>query len=150
MTGPKPELAADLIVVFDNNAYRDLVDGKGWAEVDDAVAELVEAERRNRVQALANPLVLLELVALLDNPARPSYKAAMLAVSALAGHCQIETGSEPVKEANLLEDFSEAELSGHRDAPSASWLPALASAPPRSTGCATTSQVRSPSGRWTV
>jgi hypothetical protein len=97
VTGPLPDLNhADLIVVFDNNAYGDLVAGKDSNLVGEAVAELVHAERQNLVQALANPLVLVELVALLDDPTKSAYRPAELAIMALAGHCRIETPTGPV------------------------------------------------------
>ena len=88
------QLPGRYVVVFDNNAYGDLIEGKPLAEVDAAIARLRSDEMRHGAHAVASPLVMMELVALLDDPAAAAYDRAYMAIIALWEHTKVPVGGE--------------------------------------------------------
>ena len=86
---------ADTIVVFDNNVYRDLTTGMAPAEVDGAVQILTDAERRNRIQALAQPIILMELAARLSDRHPETQRRVRSALTAAALHTRFEVQGQP-------------------------------------------------------
>lgn len=80
------ELSGDYIVAFDNNAYGDLVEGRSISDIDGLIATLRSEEIRAGAEPLASPLVMMELVALLEDRTLLAYNPAYLAIVALWEH----------------------------------------------------------------
>lgn len=75
--------------VFDTNSYRRLAHNASPEEAVQRATDLVAAERRNHIQAIASPVVLLELLAHLGDPVDPSYTNCKAAVCAVERHCRM-------------------------------------------------------------
>lgn len=80
------DLFGDYIVVFDNNAYGDFVAGLSLSDIEGSIATLRFEETRAGAEPLASPLVMMELVALLEDRTLPAYDPAYRAIVALWEH----------------------------------------------------------------
>lgn len=79
-------------VIFDTNAYRYLVRGKTFEQVDKLVLKLKATESRNGIETLMSPIVAKELLAHVADKKDPSYHICLNAIKALYLHCG-ENGS---------------------------------------------------------
>jgi hypothetical protein len=92
--GTEANLAGvSLIVVFDNNAYRDLTKGFPPRSVDTGVQQLVAAERGGGIQAFAQPLILMEIGARMAGDS-VSESRARSALTAAALHCEMRVNGQ--------------------------------------------------------
>ena len=79
--------------IFDTNSYRRLAHDASDTEAVRRTADLVASEKRNHIQAIASPVVLLELLAHLGDPGDPSYTNCKAAVCAAERHCRMALDS---------------------------------------------------------
>ncbi len=89
-------------VVFDTNAYRQLVHGLGAQVVQATIGDLRLREERAGFRGAASPYVMLELLAHLADPADPAFTDCLLALRAQQLHCQVGAGTGQLA---LLGDF---------------------------------------------
>jgi hypothetical protein len=82
---------ADIVIVFDNNAYRDLVSDVLLGDVEHVVSALTEEQAAHGHIAVASPIVALELVARLRSPGSRGFDAAIRAIVALVRNCRDTT-----------------------------------------------------------
>ena len=102
-----PSIDADLVVIFDNNAYRDLLPRPDEGADPTVKIKLVrELEAKKRVQALASPPVLVELVARLIDRLPLPYQRARDAIACLVHHCEMAIDGE-AKVATLTDPISQ-------------------------------------------
>jgi hypothetical protein len=73
-------------VIFDTNAYRYLVKGKKFSQVDRIVQRLKAKESRNNIETLMSPIVAKELLAHVADKKDPSYVICLNAIKALYLH----------------------------------------------------------------
>jgi len=79
--------------IFDTNSYRRLAHNASDEEAVRRATDLVASERGNHIQAIASPVVLLELLAHLGDPVDPSYANCKAAVCAAERHCRMALDS---------------------------------------------------------
>jgi hypothetical protein len=91
------------LVVFDNNAYGDLMEGVALTDVRPAVGRLVLQERAADIQAIASPYVMLECAALLADPSKRAHDRAWSNTLALTEHCSVYTAEGRIL--GLMEDM---------------------------------------------
>jgi hypothetical protein len=89
-------------VSFDTNAYRYLTRNISYADVKSVVNELVRAEEAIGFQALASPIVAMELTPYLENQSGPSYQIGYCGLAAMAAHCG--SGTEAAWQIRMLSD----------------------------------------------
>lgn len=77
------------VIAFDTNAYRTIAHGASPEEAVGRAERLVRAERACGIQAMASPVVLLELLAHLGDPTDPSHEVCKSAVCAAVRHCRM-------------------------------------------------------------
>lgn len=73
-------------VIFDTNAYRYLIKGKKFSQVDKLIQKLKTKERKNNIETLISPIVAKELLAHVADKKDPSYDICLNAVKALYLH----------------------------------------------------------------
>jgi hypothetical protein len=74
------------IVIFDTNAYRELTFGLSLNDARNKSFQLRQLEVNSGHFALANPVVIWELVAHLADPTDPAYANCLSGMVALAEH----------------------------------------------------------------
>lgn len=89
-------------VVLDTNAYRRLARGRSPTEARRKGAGIRVHDQRQAVQALAHPLVIVELLAHLSDPADPSRDDCRCALITLWEHCATTLGG--TRQLAILED----------------------------------------------
>ena len=89
-------------VVLDTNAYRRLARGRPPTEARRKGAGIRMHDQRQAVQALAHPLVIVELLAHLSDPADPSRDDCRCAIITLWEHCATTLGG--ARQLAILED----------------------------------------------
>ena len=84
----QPKLPVDTkkIIIFDTNGYRELTNGLRLGEIKANSLRLRECEHKAGIFALANPIVIWELIAHLANVNDPAYDHCLNALVALAEH----------------------------------------------------------------
>lgn len=93
--GASTNLAAvSQVAVFDNNVYRDITRGIAPPGIDAAVEQLVSAERAAHIQALAQPLILMEIAARIGGWDRAADLRARSALGAAALHCEMRVNGQ--------------------------------------------------------
>src|ERR1700680_1969118 len=83
-------------VVFDTNAYRNLVFGLTQDGVDARLQALWDAEVYQGIQSFVNPWVLIELIARVADPKDPAYENVRHAIRAAWRHAAANTLSGPM------------------------------------------------------
>src|SRR4051794_17786887 len=78
-------------VVFDTNAYRQLVHGLDAQTVHATLSEVRLREARGGFRRVASPYVMLELLAHLADTDDPAFTDCLHALRAQQLHCQIDT-----------------------------------------------------------
>jgi len=91
-----------MIVILDNNAYRDLVSSVTLSEVDAVVGELGAEQYAHGHLSVASPIVAMELLARLRDPGTPAFEAALKAIVALVRNC--EDSRQPVSPIRIRMD----------------------------------------------
>jgi hypothetical protein len=79
--------SVQFLVIFDTNAYRQLVATSPVETVRQRIRKLRAQENSRGVYALASTTVLLELLARLSDPSHSSYRSALASVVAVCEHC---------------------------------------------------------------
>lgn len=75
-------------VIFDTNAYRYLVTGLSFDQIDDVVSQLREREKKNNIEASMSLVVVKELLAQVASPNKGSLHTKSLnALKAMYLHC---------------------------------------------------------------
>ncbi len=73
-------------VIFDTNAYRYLVDGRDFNQVDKLIEKVKAKEAKNNIESLISPIVVKELLAHLADRNDPSFEVCLRANKALYLH----------------------------------------------------------------
>lgn len=73
-------------VIFDTNAYRNLVKDRSFEDVEKLISRLKAAEKKNNIEALISPIVLKELLAHLAERKDPHFERCLNANKALYLH----------------------------------------------------------------
>lgn len=73
-------------VIFDSNAYRYLVAGKKYQEIEKVIKKLKSKEKKNNIESLMSSIVAKELLAHVANKKNPSFQKCLNAVKALYLH----------------------------------------------------------------
>lgn len=73
-------------VIFDTNAYRNLVDGKTMEEIDSFMVELKNKEAKNNIETLLSPIVAQELLSHLADKNDNAFEKCLKANKALYLH----------------------------------------------------------------
>jgi hypothetical protein len=98
-------------VVFDCNAYLDLVETMPWSDMPRHAEETLRSEDRNGHRAYASPTVLLEMIAHLRDTNASRYDTWLRATWLLSTHCsQLDSPGMPIRgiaplEAQLCRDL---------------------------------------------
>lgn len=101
--GTPEDLAhAKIVVVFDNNAYRDLVEDLEPGEVDRPLAVLIAAERERGYQALLQPLIVMELASRLTAGGAQTQRVVRSSLVAAALHTELQPAG--IKQIGALAD----------------------------------------------
>lgn len=89
-------------VIFDTNAYRYLVDGKDFDQVDKVIAKLKAKEEKNDIETLISPIVVKELLAHLADKNDPSFDVCLKANKALYLHSGSDENYRMIASPELL------------------------------------------------
>lgn len=89
-------------VIFDTNAYRNLVTGKTFDQIDFTVKKLKSKESRMGIQSLVSPIVLMELLSHVASKKDKSYQKCLHALKALYLHCTGDNGYRLMASPELL------------------------------------------------
>lgn len=80
------------IVVFDNNAYGDLRNGRLQGDLNECLRGLTDGEARAGVEARASPTVMAELIASWADSSSPAHAPSAASIEALVCHCTARSG----------------------------------------------------------
>lgn len=83
---PKLPVGTKKVIIFDTNGYRELTNGLSLDDIKAKSLHLRECERKAGIFALANPIVIWELIAHLADISDPAYSHCLNALVALAEH----------------------------------------------------------------
>jgi hypothetical protein len=89
-------------VIFDTNAYRYLVKGKKFSQVDKLIQKLKAKEQKNNIETLISPIVAKELLAHVADKKDASYDICLNAIKALYLHSSIGKTYNMVASPELL------------------------------------------------
>lgn len=89
-------------IIFDTNAYRQLVHGLDAEAVQLVIGDLKLREERAGLHGAASPYVMLELLAHLADPEDPAYSDCFLALRLQQIHCELGLGTGQIA---MLGDF---------------------------------------------
>ncbi|MDR2278171.1 MAG: hypothetical protein LBE23_09940, partial [Vagococcus sp.] len=81
-------------VIFDTNAYRYLVKGKSYKDIDGYLKKIKSKEKRNGISTFISPIVARELLAHLADKKDPSFDICLNATKAMYLHSSDEDGSQ--------------------------------------------------------
>ena len=73
-------------VIFDTNAYRDLVSNIEYDEIDKKIKKIRSKEKRKGIESLISPIVAKELLAHVTHESNPNYNECFKAIKALYLH----------------------------------------------------------------
>lgn len=73
-------------VIFDTNAYRYLVTGKDWREIDSLIQEIKLKEQNNNLETLMSSIVAMELLAHVATKKDLQYQKCLNAINAMYLH----------------------------------------------------------------
>lgn len=86
------------LIIFDTNCYRNLVENLSKTDLEIVIDKLLEKEKENNIEAVYNPIVLLELFSHLSNINDSSYTICKNSICLSYSHCKFIN-------AKGLEDF---------------------------------------------
>jgi hypothetical protein len=95
LTQPAIPATTKRIVIFDTNAYRQLTINLSLPDIVNLAAEIKSLESHADIFALANPIVIWELIAHLPSDTDPAYWHCMNALVMLAEHTWSLNGPSP-------------------------------------------------------
>lgn len=76
------------LITFDTNCYRVLVENLSEVELGIAIDKLLEIEKKSNIEAVYNPIVLLELFSHLADVSDPSYNICKSSIGLSYSHCK--------------------------------------------------------------
>lgn len=89
-------------VIFDTNAYRYLVKGKDFDQIDELITKFKAKEEQNGIETLISPIVVKELLAHLANKKDPSFEVCLKANKALYLHSGTKESYRMIASPELL------------------------------------------------